>query len=572
MCLQAYMEKGTLVDNRYRLNKFIGSGSFGEVWLAEDTALDNMSVAVKIYISLDSNGQQEFSEEYKVAYGMNHQNLLKADYYSIWEHHPYLVMKYCSNGSTSRQLGMYEESQVWHFIRDVASGLAYLHSQNPPIIHQDIKPDNILIDEHGNFLITDFGISRKMRSTMRKQSKRVVGSGALSYMGPERFLSNPIAVKASDIWSLGASIYEICTSCLPFAGHGGGMLNNGAEMPQLDTMRWSENLNDVMQRCLAKETWDRPTAQELSEYAALMMKGKDISFESFRNKDQEQSAGFGTSTGFSTDVSNTSDAGYVPPMPPATSGGKKKNKWLVPLFCFLGTAIVVFLALFFIGLNSDDNTGGGTDSGMEQEYKKLTLICENNINMGSAENYTTLLEAGLILDSLKEYERINPNLKELAESKTTSLETRYQEKSAAAAGQWRESGNVQLREVDDKGAALQYYQIAALLDPSDANKHKVAELAKSSGCLGAEMAVRDAKIVDDTLLVNYMGVNSEVSNNVPVDYTLTYGDREEKGHADVTVRPGKGQVLRIKLDKSSVKPSFVVLSSGGIDFFSQELN
>ena len=88
MCLQAYMEKGTLVDNRYRLNKFIGSGSFGEVWLAEDTALDNMSVAVKIYISLDSNGQQEFSEEYKVAYGMNHQNLLKADYYSIWEHHP----------------------------------------------------------------------------------------------------------------------------------------------------------------------------------------------------------------------------------------------------------------------------------------------------------------------------------------------------------------------------------------------------------------------------------------------------------------------------------------------------
>lgn len=92
-------------------------------------------------------------------------------------------------------------------------------------------------------------------------------------MGPERFSKEPIAVKASDIWSLGVSIYELTTNDLPFMGQGGGMLNVGAEIPNLDTAKWSSNLNDVMRRCLSKNTWDRPTAEELAEYSKLVMNG-----------------------------------------------------------------------------------------------------------------------------------------------------------------------------------------------------------------------------------------------------------------------------------------------------------
>jgi serine/threonine protein kinase len=141
-----------------------------------------------------------------------------------------------------------------------------------PIIHQDIKPDNILVDDNNRFLITDFGISKKIRSTMRKQSKRAVGAGATAYMGPERFESDPSPVKASDIWSLGVSIHELATGVLPFSGLGGGMQRNGAEMPSLDN-KWSKELNMVMQSCLAKETWDRPTAEQLETYSQAILDG-----------------------------------------------------------------------------------------------------------------------------------------------------------------------------------------------------------------------------------------------------------------------------------------------------------
>lgn len=260
-----------VIDGRYLLKEYKGRGSFGEVWLAEDTELF-IDVAIKLYISLDQNGQNEFKNEFKVAYGLNHENLLTTQHYGVWNNHPYLIMKYCSKGSAEDLVGNATESQIWKFIHDVANGLKYLHAQEPPIIHQDIKPGNILIDEDGSFLITDFGISRRMRSTMRKQSNSVL-SGAVAYMGPERFSKDPMAVKASDIWSLGVSIYELASNDLPFMGQGGGMLNVGAEIPDLDTTNWSANLNDVMRRCLSKNTWDRPTAEELVEYSMLVMNG-----------------------------------------------------------------------------------------------------------------------------------------------------------------------------------------------------------------------------------------------------------------------------------------------------------
>ena len=130
-----------------------------------------------------------------------------------------------------------------------------------------------MIDDNSRYLITDFGISKKIRSTMRKQSQRGVGAGATAYMGPERFDSDPTPVKASDIWSLGVSIYELATGELPFNGMGGIMQKNGAELPELDD-RWSNGMKMVMQSCLAKETWDRPTAEQLEKYSESILKGE----------------------------------------------------------------------------------------------------------------------------------------------------------------------------------------------------------------------------------------------------------------------------------------------------------
>jgi len=253
-----------LFHSRYRLIKFLGRGSFGEVWLAcdEQTGLE---VAIKIYIALDDRGIDEFRTEYKTAYALNHPHLLHANFFDVCEQRPYLVMQYCPTSAVSL-IGQIDEQTAWKFIRDVADGLAYLHEQD--VVHRDIKPDNILRDANGRFLITDFGLSLRMRSTLRRNSTRQQNAdnvaGTIGYMAPELFMANAEAVKATDIWALGATLYEMLTGELPFMGQGGVMQLHGAEVPVVRG-EYSQALKDLVSACLAKDTWERPTAQQLKD-------------------------------------------------------------------------------------------------------------------------------------------------------------------------------------------------------------------------------------------------------------------------------------------------------------------
>lgn len=260
-------KEGDLFDNRFVLEEFRGTGTYGEVWLARDNQTD-IEVAVKIYIAMNSEGLEDFKKEYKVSFELNHSNLLHANFLEVCkaDKRPYLVMPFCPSGSVVKLAGNIQEKELWRYIRDVASGLAYLHSQEPPIIHQDIKLDNILIAKNGDFVITDFGISQQVRSTLRKSAMHLNSAGSMSYMGPERFSKHYTAIKASDIWSLGVTIFELGTGDLPFCGMGGSMQKQGAEIPDMPD-EYSADMNMVMQSCLAKETWDRPSAAQLAEYA-----------------------------------------------------------------------------------------------------------------------------------------------------------------------------------------------------------------------------------------------------------------------------------------------------------------
>ena len=105
-------------------------------------------------------------------------------------------MPYCPKGSSASLKGKMSEKQIWRFIRDVSCGLMFLHNQNPPIIHQDIKPDNILINDENRYMITDFGISARIRSTLRRNQGQESSGGTLAYMGPERFGPSPAPIMA----------------------------------------------------------------------------------------------------------------------------------------------------------------------------------------------------------------------------------------------------------------------------------------------------------------------------------------------------------------------------------------
>lgn len=272
------LQPNTIFHDRYLLKEIKGRGSFGEVWLAHDLKLD-IDVAVKVYIALDTRGIEEFKTEYKTAFGLNHPNLLHAHHFDTLEDRPYLVMPYCPD-SALNLIGNIDETTMWRMIRDVASGLSYLHGLQ--IVHHDIKPDNILIDTNGNFVITDFGISVKFRSTLRRNSQRQLQkqerSGSLPYMGPEMFAEEAEAVNATDIWALGVTMYEMLSGELPFFGQGGAMQMNGAQVPELKG-NWSDNLKKVVKMCLAPQSWDRPSAQQLVNYAEAALNGKTEIFK-----------------------------------------------------------------------------------------------------------------------------------------------------------------------------------------------------------------------------------------------------------------------------------------------------
>lgn len=290
--IEKYIDKDGLFDGRYLLLRQLSTeGGTADVWLAEDkeTADKELSddnedevvevegsavlVAIKIYRPksiIDAEGIQTFKKEYKTVYNCHHANLLKPTGFSIIDDSvPYLVMPYCEKGSAEKMIGRFSNTDdIWKFICDTASGLAYLHSCNPPIIHQDIKPANILIDVNNNYCITDFGISVKTGNNGCDDES----CGTIIYMPPERFEEVNTPIPQSDVWSLGATIYEILTGDVPFGNDGGAAQANGTAIPDIKT-NVPRKIKKLVYACLNINPEKRPTAEQIADIARKKGKG-----------------------------------------------------------------------------------------------------------------------------------------------------------------------------------------------------------------------------------------------------------------------------------------------------------
>ena len=268
----ARLQQGYLFDNRYQLLRKLGEGGYSEVWLVQDT-VGEMELVLKIFLpdaQLDNKMVDLFRKEFQLVYNINHPNLLKYSQFNVCMGYPYLVMPYYRLGSAESLIGRCSEQTGWKYLRDVAAGLARLHAQRPAIIHQDIKPANVLLDSE-NFIITDFGISASMYSLVKGSSGNKVVQGTRPYMPPEKYLENPEIYPENDIWSLGASLYELLTGELPFGSKGGAMQLEVLECPELPAT-FSTELRYVVRKCLSSNPGHRPTAKELSSYADKMVK------------------------------------------------------------------------------------------------------------------------------------------------------------------------------------------------------------------------------------------------------------------------------------------------------------
>lgn len=521
----ADLSKGTVVNDRYTLIEYKGRGSFGEVWLAHDNTL-GIDVALKIYISLDRSGVEEFKSEYTNTLGLSHPSLLTASFFDVWDSRPFLVMKYCDKGSSSAIAGKATEMDVWQFIHDVAAGLAYLHDQPEPIIHQDIKPDNILVNNDNTFLITDFGISKRVRATMRKQSKRAVGAGATAYMGPERFGEDPSPVKASDVWSLGVSAYELATGELPFSGMGGGMLRNGAALPNLPN-GWNPNLNDLIRRMMAKEPWDRPTAQQIADYTRVVIEGSDISFEKWLSG----------------------------PEAPAS-----KKKLIIGIIA--GVAGIIAIAAAIIFLTGNKVSVDDADADIINSFTSLTTLCQNNVKIAKPENPAVLFEAKLQMDSLEWYVDEYPQLADKEELDISTLKDDLDKKLAAASKTWAESAQGQISIANDLQGALDYYLIAARLHNTPEITSQLESLSSKLNCPAAGMLVKAIKINGDRMTIYYDGI-FDSQKSASIKYEIQSRDEKAvKAQSKIDIAPGRNKHLSIELISEIQDPTEVSITSG----------
>lgn len=255
---------GVPLDNHYELKRRIGGGGFSEVWLAHDKR-SNVDVALKVYSStqeLDEEGVRMFRREFSLVCNLNHTNILKPFTFDIYQGCPYIVLPYCEKGSASRLIGKITEEELWDFTGQVAAGLAYMHRHN--IIHQDIKPANVLVNADDQYMITDFGISTGLRNTIRMTCGVEAGTGTTEYMSYECLDEKPRNVMARDIWAFGVTLYELMTGDVPF-GKFGGMTQKaaGGTVPEIKGPRFSSGMKNLAYACLALEPWDRPSAEEI---------------------------------------------------------------------------------------------------------------------------------------------------------------------------------------------------------------------------------------------------------------------------------------------------------------------
>lgn len=265
--------EGTLFDGRYRLVRALSTaGGSANVWLAVDlNTIDETTdvsratkVAVKIYRprnAIDVEGVVQFRNEFRKVFSCHHENIITPAYFSIYGDMPYLVLPYCPSGSSETLIGrMRSDDEIWKYIYEVASGLAYLHERSPRIIHQDIKPANVLIDDNGNYAITDFGISAATGASAHESDDET--GGTYAYMAPERFTEGTTPMTESDVWAFGATLYELITGDAPFGDDGGIRQQKDTAIPPI-SVPVHESVRQLVYACLAFDPADRPRARDI---------------------------------------------------------------------------------------------------------------------------------------------------------------------------------------------------------------------------------------------------------------------------------------------------------------------
>ena len=251
------------LPDRYRVKRRIASGGMATVWAADDQVLGR-PVAIKVLapqIGVDPDARVRFEREARTAARVSdHGNV--ATIYDVGEHegNAFIVMEYFAGGTVAEQVrgdAPVPRGQALGWLEGAAAALDAAHAEG--IVHRDVKPANLLLDERGRLAVADFGIARLATDIGLTSTGQVLGTAA--YLSPEQALGEP-ATSASDRYALAVVAYELLTGRRPFAGeHAAAQARQHVEAQPPPATSAAPNLppevDRVLARGLAKEPGDR---------------------------------------------------------------------------------------------------------------------------------------------------------------------------------------------------------------------------------------------------------------------------------------------------------------------------
>lgn len=263
------------IDDRYERVKAIGSGGIGTVYLARQVMLDR-DVALKevkeLFGFFTEPQRQEmarrFDEEVRNAAQLSHPNIVSVIDGNTKREHPYVVTEFVTGGSLRRILKLAEkippDLSVKIFLQ-ILHGLGHAHEHG--VLHRSLKPENVLFDDAGNALLSDFGIAtitdRAAPTDGMSQPPMVVGGGLVPYLAPERLRVTGDYGVGTDLYGLGVLAYELLTGKLP---------GRRSPMPSAVDDRIPKRFDDIFDRLTRDELSERyrSTDDALAELVAVV--------------------------------------------------------------------------------------------------------------------------------------------------------------------------------------------------------------------------------------------------------------------------------------------------------------
>ncbi|MBI3241750.1 MAG: serine/threonine protein kinase [Chloroflexi bacterium] len=263
------VQPGQTLASRYRIDAQIGKGGTATVYRGYDPAMDRV-VAIKVFPDDAVTGEEaarQFATELRVIGQLEHPHILPI--YDCGHHGriPFIVMRYADRGSLAGEMeqGRLPLDRVLDLADQIARGLSYAHQRG--MIHRDIKPQNILVEASGDVYIGDFSLAVLLTSSQAFDAQTTTGTAY--YMSPEQCKGALVDVR-SDIYSLGAMLYEMCTGHRPHEGPNWAeivvkVLSEDPPLPRTYNPDLLEHTQDVILKAMARNPEERfATALELS--------------------------------------------------------------------------------------------------------------------------------------------------------------------------------------------------------------------------------------------------------------------------------------------------------------------